>query len=381
MKLTAIFTIAKILLCGALLFCAHHAHAQDSDAPDAIKGTVVSLRGNILVIRPELRPVAQRVAFDDSTLILLSERSTRAALEVGKRVSVNGNYTAQNGLQPRWIEVAEGQIPQIYQESKGFQIAPDGNSASLRGVIKSMQPFVVTDDAKTDFTFDLTNLRSVWRARRGDRNTLLIGTRLYLTGKTAPDGVTAAKMIFPERGQSPFGTMFGTITKVASGKIEIRPRFTQDTLAVALAKNLRLQREKRFDENVVGVGNSVTFWGEMRPMRGDPKLFDTRLMSDFKALVLLMGAGRYPAAQNEGAPQFVSGKIVSLDPVRLQKTDKTLLTILPTAQMPIVELSPATTRDLKVGDDAMFVLSRQSDDSFVASEIVLNASPWVGYGG
>ena len=357
------------------------ARAQNADAPDFIKGTIVSLRGNILVVRPELRPVPARVAFDDSTLIIFYERTTRAALVTGQRVSVNGNYAVKNGLQPRFVEVTDARIPDERPASKGLEIAPDGNSASLRGVVQSLSPFVVTDDAGENFTFDLTPLRGVWRARLSDRNTLLIGTRIGVGGKTAPDGVTAAKFIYPERGQSPFGTMFGTILKTEDGKIQIRPRFTQDTLDVKLSGDVRIQREKRFDVETVKVGNNVTFWGEMRPMRGDPRNFDLRAMSDFKALVLLLGDGRYPVAQGEGAPIFVSGKIVSLDPVRLQKPDKTLLSILPTAQMPIVELTPATKRDLANGRDAMFVLSRQSDSSFVASEIVLNASPWVGYGG
>lgn len=296
------FFVATV--CALFLCCAARvARAQNADAPDSIKGTIVSLRGNILVVCPELRPVPERVAFDDSTLIVFYGRTTGASLAVGQRVAVNGNYTVQNGLQPRFVEVTDVRIP---------------------------------DDAGEDFSFDSTPLRGVWRARVGDRNALLIGTRISVGGKTAPDGVTAAKFIYPERGQSPFGTMFGTIHKTDGDKIQIRPRFTQDTFDVKLEREVRIQREKRFEAETIKAGSNVTFWGEMRPVRGDPRNFDLRAMSDFKALVLLLGDGRYPVAQGEGAPIYITGKIVSLNSVHLRKPDKTLLSILPTAQMPIV---------------------------------------------
>ena len=104
-------------------------------------------------------------------------------------------------------------------------------------------------------------------------------------------------------------------------------------------------------------------------------MMNSRLFLRFSFPFALFASFAVNWLKGEGAPTYISGKIVSLEPVRMQTVDKTLLSILPTSQMPIVQLSPAITRDLKSGIDTMFVLSRQSDNCFVASEIVLNASP------
>lgn len=378
------FQITRISCWGCLALLLATMGAARSAEPEVlsfVSGTIVSLRGNILVVRPELRPVPVRIAFDDGTSIVFYERTTRASLQVGKRVSLSGTYTAKDGMEPRWMEIAEGVIPEPAKASDGLEIAPKGDFASLRGVVKSLQPLILTDDKGKDFSFDAPNLRSFWSAKSGDRNTLLIGTRIQASGKTSPDGVMQAKFILPERGQSPFGTMFGTVLSVRGNRIVIRPRFTQDKLPVALTIRCRLQSERRLDAATIKSLQHVTFWGEMRPLRGDPTKINPLTLTDFKALALLVGEGRYPSSQGDNAPQYVSGQIVAMNPVRLKVRDDQVLTVFPTAQMIVAQLFTATRRDLKPGTNALFVLSRRPDGSFETSDIVLNASPWVGYGG
>jgi hypothetical protein len=49
--------------------------------------------------------------------------------------------------------------------------------------------------------------------------------------------------------------------------------------------------------------------------------------------------------------------------------------------MVIARLTALAERNLKVGGDSMFVLSRRADGSFDASTVIVDAPPWVGYGG
>jgi hypothetical protein len=70
-----------------------------------LQGTVVSLRGNILVIRPTLRPKQERVAFDERTEITSYNRTDKTKLKPGQRIGVGGSYNEKEGISVRWIRV------------------------------------------------------------------------------------------------------------------------------------------------------------------------------------------------------------------------------------------------------------------------------------
>jgi hypothetical protein len=276
----------------------------------------------------------------------------------------------------RWIEYSETPLAHLKEKSEGMTIEKTQGWASGRGTLKSVEPFVFVDDKGEEFTFPLDKLRGVWQVQAGDRNTLLIGTRAFIVGTAAPDGVISAKSIQPERSVSPTGTMFGRILSVKGRTLQIRPRYTTDTLKVTLAPNARLMRQSAVEPESIKVGQPVTFWGEQRN-----RPTDRQRSTDLKALALLLGPLRYPAATGEDAPRYFSGKLQSLRPVRLQLDKGESIKVLPTAQMVIARLTALAERDLKAGDDSMFVLSRRPDGSFDASTVIVDAPPWVGYGG
>src|SRR4028118_1963672 len=201
------------------------------------QGTVVSLRGNILVIRPALRPKQERVAFDDRTEITSYSRTDKSRLKPGQRIGVGGSYNEKEGVSVRWIEYSETPLAHLKEKSEGMTIEKTQGWASGRGTLKSVQPFVFVDDKGEEFTFPLDKLRGVWQVQVGDRNTLLIGTRAFIAGTAAPDGVISAKSIQPERSISPTGTMFGRILSIKGRMLQIRPRYTSDTLKVTLTPN------------------------------------------------------------------------------------------------------------------------------------------------
>jgi hypothetical protein len=176
--------------------------------------------------------------------------------------------------------------------------------------------------------------------------------------------------------------MFGTITAVRGNKIEIRPRFTVDKLEVTLKPAYHLMRQVTLPENSIKTGQRVTFWGELRSQSGARRMAPGEKPSDLKALALLLGSNRLPSAQGDNAPRYLSGQLLSLEPhVQLKLPHGQIIRVLPTAQMPIARLDNVDTSQIRTGQEAMFVLSRRNDGGFETATIILDASPWVGYGG
>jgi hypothetical protein len=321
------------------------------------------------------------VAFDKRTEIIYYERVSREHLKRGTRIAGGGPYSDKEGWKLRWVEVASNPVSYLQEKSDGLKINKEGNYANGHGTLKSVSPFVMVDDKGKEFRPDTSRLRGVWRVNKGDRNTLLIGTRVGIAGVEAPDGVLQAKNIYPDRGQAPFGTMFGTLLSVNGNRVTIRPRFTQETLPVTLTDKCQFLQQVTLDESAVKTGQRLTFWGEPRDRTGTRRLRAGEKSTDLKAFALLFGDNRFPSAQGSDAPGYFTGELVSLDPeVRLKLPKGNSIRVFPTAQMPIARLETIAAAQLQPGRDAMFVLSRRADGSFQTSTIILDASPWVGYG-
>jgi hypothetical protein len=73
--------------------------------------------------------------------------------------------------------------------------------------------------------------------------------------------------------------------------------------------------------------------------------------------------------------------LTSLNPARLKLADGKEIEANVPMQMPIATLKTLSAADIKPGERGMFVLSRNADGGFTLGTIVLDASPWVGYGG
>lgn len=361
---------------------------QEEEKPGEVEGTVVSIRGNILHIRPTLRPRLARVSFSDQTEIVGSRRVTRDFLKPGMRVICGGTYDAQaKTLHPFWLETAVTPIGYLKDKRVGMEISPDGGFAMAGGTLKSAEPLVFTDDAGTEFTLPTDRLRRVNESYKVDRNGLLIGVRLMALGPIAPDGVMKATTIVPDRNFAAAGAMFGEILSVQGDTITMRPRYTTENLPVTITPDCTIQRETRHDPDTVRVGDEVTFWGQWHRPRAVPGTSPAAAPSgprSLAALALLLGDGRYPSStEGDDPPVFVTGKVTSLDPevnLTLASSGEKVRILVP-AQMPVARLLPLTRRDLKPGSQAMLVLSRDDRGGFRVSHIILDASPWVGYGG
>jgi hypothetical protein len=251
--------------------------------------------------------------------------------------------------------------------------------AMCAGKVKSLKPFVFTDDSGKEYTGDIDKIFGTWEAYLSDRNTLLIGVRVELSGIPAPDGVIQASSISPERDYSALGTMFGKILKIKGDTLTIMPRYTKEEMQMTVKQSLTLLFEEKIPPERIQIGEVVTFWGqEFKPRTPSPT--PTNVIN---ALALIQGEGRYPSATGENAPVYITGKIASLEPTVTVKTfDGVLYTIHIPAQMPFARLKSISLGNLRPGAQAMFVLERVgTTDQFTTQTIIVNASPWVGYGG
>jgi len=366
--LTALALVASLTLSPTV-------QAQNNDTPDDlthVSGTIVSIRGNILQMRPWLRPKLTRISFGANTEILARRSVTRDFLKPGMRVYMRGFYNEQTGIRPFFIESAKEPLGNLKGRMSGVKVDPGGFAEAL-GTIKSTEPFVFSDENGKDYPGSLDNVRRYFEVYRGDRNGVLIGTRLEAVGHLAPDGVLQAQLITPDRNYAAVGMMFGQILGVKGKTLTIRPRYTQESMDVTLKSDCTLQRENEVNPDSIKVGDTVTFWAQRsREQEGQQGL---------QAIALLLGEGRYPAeTSGEVAAPFLTGKLVSLDPVQLLVPNGQRLNIIIPAQMAIARLTPITSADLKPGKQALLVLERANGDRFVSSHVIIDASPWVGYG-
>lgn len=350
---------------------------QQAAEETEMMGTIVSIRGNILVLRPSLRPVLTRFSFGPKTAIFSFERSSLTALKPGMRLQMGGRYSKADGFRPFFIEAAEPQLGNLARRSTGFADAKEGEFLMTTGNLKSVQPFVFTDDEGKEYAAKLDNLRGVFHDVPSDASGLLIGVRVRIVGRRAPDGVVQASLISPDRNFSAVGSMFGEVVRVRGNTLQIRPRYTSDTLEVTCPSTCELLRQITLDPDTIRVGAAVTFWGQQR---NHP--WDQPRSTDLLATALILGNRCYPKAEGDEGGVFLTGRITALEPsvMLTRRNGETIHVIIP-AQMPVARLEPIQKSDLKPGSQGMFVLTRRPDGSFAATHIILDASPWVGYGG
>ena len=366
MKPFGMIIAATLLLSGAAF----------ADAPEKaeIFGTIVSVRGNILQIRPNLRPKMVRASFGDKTEALSYRQIEKEDIKPGMRVQMGGMYSEKGGYAPFFLVAGKEALGPL--KEKGG-IKPDGPGdgwANAYGTLKSVDPLIFADDAGKEYTAKSDKLRRFFEIYRGDRNSLLIGTRIQLIGVPAPDGVIQAESITVDKDYAASGTMFGTIVSVKDRTLIVRPRYTQDAIEVDLTEDAKLQREVFVDPDTITVGKTVTFWGQLGK-EPDKK-------NELRPVALLLGDGRYPAAtEGDEAAQFYTGILTSIDPAHLQLPDKTTLNVVIPAQMATARIVPLFIGDLKPGSSVMLVLKRIAGDKFTTARVLKDASPFVGYGG
>jgi hypothetical protein len=372
----AIPMAVSALTVAAGMFVSSPVRAEGDKAE--VYGTIVSVRANILEIRPMLRPKNVRVAIEDKTIALEDKSCTVSDVKEGMRVLCGGPYSKDTGPHPEWVELADKPIGYLADTFDGIMMRAGGSRARVGGIIKSLKPFVITDDKGKDFTIPTDKVEGYWRLAPIDKSALLIGVRVNASGIKAADGVIKAETIYPERNFAQFGAMFGEIMAVHGNVIEVRPRYQTDSIEVTRLEPCTIQREVHLNPDSVKVGDTVTFWGTQHHAA-----WELHKSDDLTAIELIIGKGRYPHSATDGdnPPVFLTGKLASIEPaVQIKLASGKYITVTVPAQMPVVRLEAAGAQDLKPGSQAMLVLSRNASGAFETKAIMLDASPWVGYG-
>jgi hypothetical protein len=347
--------------------------SRADDAQTKVNGTIVSIRGDILAVRPQY--VAHRivrVSIDDHTIVEGWDRDwPKANIKPGLRVSVGGQYDPKTGFSTHWMDVGEKPLNYLAPKSKGFTDFGNGWGSYI-GTLKSLDPIVVTDDTGTDYTLGhLSDITSIWHVGEINRDNLLIGTQVSVAGIPATDGVVRASEITIDRGDLKLGAMFGTILGASGNTVTIRPRFTADRLPVTYNNQTVLERQVNIDPDSAKIGDTVNIWG-----RAD----DQKHPNDIHAIAILYGPLGFPSETTDDRMVHLTGKFASFDPVTLKLANGSVKHILIPGELLVVRIVPVKASALAAGQEAMLVLKKGLNGGFDADTIIIDAPPFVGYG-
>ena len=95
------FAVATGAACGVL---PGRAGAQGNDH---VWGVIVSVRGDILQVRPHFNTKLTRLVLDDKTTVFGSEPIKMDQMQPGVRIYARGNYDDKGGLIPRFVALEE----------------------------------------------------------------------------------------------------------------------------------------------------------------------------------------------------------------------------------------------------------------------------------
>jgi hypothetical protein len=385
--------------------------AQGDEA--RVEGVIVSVRADVLQVRPRYSTQLTRVLLDDKTEIRKGEMVGLDKIEAGTLLFGFGEVDEKGGLTPRFLQVVVERTGFFGGKLRGPRGTGYGRSAMFGGTVKSVKPLTLTDDDGKEMTLTLGPFVPILRQGKTGREALLVGQSIGAEGKKTTDGLVHAEQIeiqqFPGGGPGgDGGAIFGKVVSVQGGTVEVRPRFGDATIQATLAENASLQRQVTVDPESVKIGDNLTVQGRL--VEGS-----TSAPARVTASVLLLGKQSYPKASSGGFFAMVmgggrgdvtcTGTVASLNPfvltlaagsgpgeptrgptVGIGSADGGLpggssVTVTIPGQVPVVELRPVTLAELKPGDRILLVGAEGKEGGMVAKTLVLGASPIVGFGG
>jgi hypothetical protein len=350
---------------------------------------VVSVRADVLQVRPRYSTQLTRVLVDDKTEIHKGEMVAVEKLELGTMLFGIGDIEAKGGLTPRFLQVVEERTGFFAMKMRGPRGTGYGRSAMFGGKVKSVKPLVLTDDDGKEMTLTLGPFVPILRQAKASRESLLVGQAIEAEGDKTTDGLLHAQQIdiqqFPGGGPGGGGgAIFGQVVSVQGATVEVRPRFGDAAIQATLAENASVQRQITVDPDTVKVGDTLTVQGRL----GEGS---TSAPTSMTASVLLLGKQSYPKASPGGffamfrgvgpSDLTCTGRVASLNPFVLTPESGGSVTVTIPGQVPVVDLRPATLAEVKPGDKILLVGAEGKEGGMVAKTLVLGASPIVGFGG
>jgi hypothetical protein len=421
--------------------------APGPDGPGArgngrrVEGVIVSVRGDVIQIRPRYGTQLTRILVDEEASLSRQEQVRPDQLRAGEWVSGMGEVDAQGAVRPRFLQVAEerggffagrgrssrggvrpseagaggGRVtgaaasandpaaPGNGTAARGDDRTPPGSDTAapgtdprargtnprrgrngrINGQIKSVQPFVVSNNG-VDVTLAFDGPVSIQRSARMQREALRVGEMISATGERTTDGLLHVRRAQVQPAPEGDGTLFGQVVAIHEQTIDVRPRFSDDTIPAMLAENTILERQVTVDPDGVKVGDVITAQGRLTGGTAEAPAAMT-------AAVLLLGRQSYPKTASAGefrptrrrgggGPEVVvTGKVASLSPFTLAQEAGPSVTVTIPGQVPVVDLQTISLGELKPGEKIMLIGGDGPDGGMRTKTVVLAASPILGF--
>lgn len=353
------------------------------------EGVIVAVRADIVQIRPRFSDSLVRVVLDSATRINDTEFMTFDKLAQGWRVNVMGTLESANDFRPNFvmgIAPTERRTGFFEFPSHGIQRFGEGKFAGTGGIIKSMKPFVITDDDGKDITIKVGGPLMVMHPTQASKEKLLVGKAISVNGDRTSDGVIRARTINfnPAPGG---GTLFGRVQNQSGSQLRVVPIYVDEPIRVSPSEKAVIMRQITLDPDTVQVGDTITAQGNLTA--GTAAAPETMTAS-----VLLIGKQEYPSVPSSAGafPMFGgggtpavklawTGKVVSLAPlIIIGANDRQVRVVVP-GQTPYVDLKPTSLSDANPGERIMLFGKEGRDGGLSASIILFGAGPITGFGG
>lgn len=370
------FTLTCI---GAALLVFGVARAQDAEAQ--LYGKIVSIRADIVQMRPRFATALKRIVLDKSTVITKRETINPSQLKTGMFLFGQGDYTKEKGLVASFLMLPEARTGFLARKTHGVTGSGYGNSVFFGGTIKTVTPLVITDDEGKDLAVPVGELLTVMQMTIAPREALKVGDTIFASGEKTVDGLLHAKDIRINRASGGEDSLFGQVIAIHDKTVTFKPLFDEENVTITLADNVKWLRQIAIDPDTVKPGDTLTVQGK--------RIAGTKVKPEAVVAYVLLGDKQpYPqpaasdpssGAQEDGSALY-TGKVASLCPFILTLDTGATLTVTISGQTPLVNLRPALATEIKPGDKLMIIGTEGKEGGMVASVIVLGASSIVGFG-
>jgi hypothetical protein len=344
-----------------------------------VTGVIVSIRGDILQIRPRYNTKLTRALLDNRSQIRKPIMRDISVIKLGDRVMAVGDYQSVTLETARMLMLVSDSDGWFGHKTPGVSGVGYGKTAMACGEVKSLSPLVLVGLEGKEMTITVPPHVPVLQQEPSRKEALRVGQTVQIRGTKSSDELVHIETLEIQEAPGGSGTLFGVVTAVHGPMLEVRPRFSEDTVQISVTDSTRIQRQTTLDVRSVKVGDTLTAQG----------ILTTDNAGRLIAALLFPGAQSYPYTRPEGMSALFrggadvtalrTGEVTALFPLTLKLKDGSTARIVVPGQVPLVDLHPAARADIHIGDKIM-VTGPEKEGALQAETLLLGASPIVGFG-
>lgn len=397
LRRSAITLPAVTLLIAASVACLAQMPFGGGDPEHSAQGVIVSIRGDVLQIRPGASPKLERVLIDSGTVFTTMQMTGLDKIKPGTRVGGMGEMDDKGRVKVQMLMAGDEGGQPFGSGGRGIQSMGIGRQAQVNGTVKSVKPLVLVDGEGNPLPITFGEFTPVMASLTVHRDRLLVGTMISAEGERTVDRLLRAASVRIIGGFAPGGpggpgagipgmnggATFGTVISVKKAQLKIQARFAEEPSTVLLTAGTLVQRQVTLDPDGIKAGDRITCQGRRS---GGTYEAPTSMV----AAVVMPGKQRYPRVGGggmmpmmrggSGPGMTLTGRVVSLLPFVVRRDDGREVTIVLPGQTPYVDLRPAMAADLKPGAKIV-AITEGGGGGATATRILIGASPIAGFGG